>query len=63
MIVRFGVLCDLCGSGSIFYAVDCSMCDDCDHDLCLACERATGHCQVRDWDVDQSRLLSCAEGS
>lgn len=59
MIVRFGILCDVCGAGSVDYACDCTTCDQCERDLCEGCEKATGHRKTRDADVDQSRTITC----
>jgi hypothetical protein len=61
VIVRYGVLCDLCGAGSNDYRDDCAGCGYCYLDLCITCEGTTGHRLVREAGEEGGRRVTCEE--
>lgn len=64
MMVKFGVLCDLCGAGSRDYAQDASACRYCMRDLCDSCAAKTSHVVVNPGDCCQEcgpKLFDCED--
>lgn len=65
--IRFGAACDALlsdGTPCPVYFNDYSVgsivyCPVCERDLCPLCAKATGHEQVKDWDVDTRAELTC----
>jgi hypothetical protein len=60
--VRFGTICDICGSGSRDYAHDANFCEDCGRDLCDICASQTAHTLAREADEGHPKEWACPEG-